>query len=305
MMKSNLYKFTYIASFIIALLLNNNCIAQELDASNYKYRFNLNTTKQSDNSRLIEASFIGVNKKDRKDKIPIYEAEISFYNVLNEEEVLIGKSKTSKEGIAQILLPKNQLYLTDEERKINLLARFDGTEGLAEQEDEISVRDIKINLSLIEIDSIKTVVVNAVTIDSLGVETPVLETDLFIAVEGMLSKMKIEEGTIEDGEFEYEFPTDIPGDVNGDITVYTLIEDSEEFGNVIQESKANWGTFDKKISEDKNTLWSEAAPIWMYIVLTILLLGVWANYLYTIVNLFKMKREGKQEKRKSEIITKE
>lgn len=299
-MKSNLFKFTYIASFIIALLFNNYSIAQDLDASNYKYRFNLNTTKQSDNSRLIEASFIGVNKKDRKDKIPIYEAEISFYNVLNEEEVLLGKSKTSKEGIAQILLPENQLYLTNDQGKINLLARFDETEGLSEQEDEISVRDIKIKLSLTEIDSIKTVVVEAITVDSLGIEKPVLETDLFIAVGSMISKMKLEEGTIEDGEFEYEFPTDIPGDVNGDITVYTLIEDSEEFGNVIQESNANWGTFDKQISEDKNTLWSDAAPIWMYVVLTILLLGVWANYLYTIVNLFKMKKEGMQHKSNAE-----
>ncbi len=293
-MKSNLFKYTYIASFIIALFFNNNTIAQELNASNYKYRFNLKTTKQGDNSRLLEVSFIGVNKKDRKDKIPIYEAEIAFYNILNEEKVLLGKSKTSKEGIAQISLPENQIYLTDDERKINLFAHFEETVGLAEQEDELSVRDINLSLVLTEIDSIKTVVVKAFTIDSLSVENPVLESDLIIAVGGMLSKMKIEEGTIEDGEFEYEFPTDIPGDANGDITVYSLIEDSDEFGNVIQEKKANWGTFDKKITEDKNTLWSEAAPIWMYIVLAILLIGVWANYLYTIVNLFKIKKEGRQ-----------
>lgn len=295
-MKSNLFKYTYIASFVITLFFNNNTVAQELDASNYKYRFSINTTKQSDNSRLLEASFIGVNKKDRKDKIPVYEAEIAFYNVLNEEKVLLGKSKTSKEGLAQLSLSKNQLYLTDNERRINLLAHFEETDGLAEEEDEISVKDINLSFDLTEIDSVRTVVVKAFMIDSLGVENPVLETDLFIAVGSMLSKMKIEEGTIEDGEFEYEFPTDIPGDANGDVTVYTLIEDSDEFGNVVQEKKANWGTFDKQISEDKNTLWSEVAPIWMYIVLTILLLGVWANYLYTIVNLFKIKKEGKQQK---------
>jgi len=295
-MKSILFKYTYITSLIIALFFNNNTVAQELDANNYKYRFNFNTTKQSDNSRLLEASFIGVNKKDRKDKIPVYGAEIAFYNVLNEEKVLLGKSKTSKEGLAQLSLSENQLYLTDSERRIILLAHFDETDGLAGQEDELNFKDINLSLDLIEIDSIRTVVVKAFMIDSLGVENPVLETDLFIAVGSMMSKMKIEEGTIEDGEFEYEFPTDIPGDTNGDVTVYTLIEDSDEFGSVIQEKKANWGTFNKQISEDKNTLWSEAAPIWMYIVLSILLLGVWANYLYTIVNLFKIKKEGKQQK---------
>ncbi len=46
--------------------------------------------------------------------------------------------------------------------------------------------------------------------------------------------------------------------------------------------------------DDSNTLWSEAAPIWMYIVLTILLVGVWANYAYTIKNLFSISKEGKE-----------
>ena len=44
----------------------------------------------------------------------------------------------------------------------------------------------------------------------------------------------------------------------------------------------------------ENTLWSKAAPIWMYVVLTILLVGVWANYVYTVIHLFKINKEGKE-----------
>ena len=293
-MKSNLFKYQFITSFIIALMFSFTSIAQENDASNFRMMFNFKTVKQNDNTRLLEVSFIARNKKDRKDKIPVVDTEIKFYNTLNEEEVLLGTSTTSQEGIAQIILPESHNYLVDENGFINLIAKFEGTDALDEEEEELSVKDLHLELNLKEIDSVKTVIVKAFTIDSLGIETPVEEADIIVSVQGMLSKMKIKEDYIEDGEFKFEFPTDLPGNENGDITVFSIIEDNDDFGNVFQKKTVNWGTFNKQVKEEGNKLWSEAAPMWMYIVLTILLLGVWANYVYTILNLFKIKKEGKE-----------
>ena len=293
-MKSNLFKYQFITSFIIALMFSFTSIAQENDASNFRMMFNFKTVKQNDNTRLLEVSFIARNKKDRKDKIPVVDTEIKFYNTLNEEEVLLGTSTTSQEGIAQLILPESHNYLVDENGYINLIAKFEGTDALDEEEEELSVKDLHLELNLKEIDSVKTVIVKAFTIDSLGIETPVEEADIIVSVQGMLSKMKIKEDYIEDGEFKFEFPTDLPGNENGDITVFSTIEDNDDFGNVFQKKTVNWGTFNKQVKEEGNKLWSEAAPMWMYIVLTILLLGVWANYVYTILNLFKIKKEGKE-----------
>jgi len=293
-MKSNLFKYPFITSFIIALMFSFTSIAQENDASNFRMMFNFKTVKQNDNTRLLEVSFIARNKKDRKDKIPVVDTEIKFYNTLNEEEVLLGTSTTSQEGIAQLILPESHNYLVDENGYINLIAKFEGTDALDEEEEELSVKDLHLELNLKEIDSVKTVIVKAFTIDSLGIETPVEEADIIVSVQGMLSKMKIKEDYIEDGEFKFEFPTDLPGNENGDITVFSTIEDNDDFGNVFQKKTVNWGTFNKQVKEEENKLWSEAAPMWMYIVLTILLLGVWANYVYTILNLFKIKKEGKE-----------
>ena len=293
-MKSNLFKYPFITSFIIALVFSFTSIAQENDASNFRMMFKFKTVKQNDNSRLLEVSFIARNKKDRKDKIPVVDTEIKFYNTLNEEEVLLGTSTTSQEGIAQLILPESHNYLVDENGYINLIAKFEGTDALEEEEEELSVKDLHLELNLKEIDSVKTVIVKAFTIDSLGIETPVEEADIIVSVQGMLSKMKIKEDYIEDGEFKFEFPTDLPGNENGDITVFSTIEDNDDFGNVFQKKTVNWGTFNKQVKEEENKLWSEAAPMWMYIVLTILLLGVWANYVYTILNLFKIKKEGKE-----------
>lgn len=293
-MKSNLLKYIQNTSFLVALLFSIHSNAQENDASNYNLSFEFKTVKQDDNSRLLEVSFTGKNKEDRKDILPIYNAEIKFFNVLNEEEVLLGSSKTSQEGIAQITLPENQNYLTDENGNINLTARFDGNEALEESSAEIIVKNIRLELNLEEIDSVKMVLVTAFTIDESGAEIPLEETDVIIFVQGMLSKMKIAEGTISEGAFEFELPTDLPGDANGNLTIFSIIEGHEEYGTVIQKKNVKWGVFEKQITEAKNTLWSSAAPVWMYVVLTILLVGVWANYIYTIINLFKIKKEGQE-----------
>ncbi|MFO7674180.1 MAG: hypothetical protein R6V74_10775 [Lutibacter sp.] len=290
-MKSNLF-YIKITSFLVALLFSINSIAQENDASNYSMSFEFKTVKQDDNSRLLEASFTGKNNEDRKDILPIYNAEIKFFNVLNGEEVLLGSSKTSQKGIAQITLPENQKYLMDETGSINLMARFEGNEALEESSAELIVKNIRLELNLEEIDSIKMVLVTAFTFDETGAEIPMEETDVIIYVQGMLSKMKIAEGTISEGAFEFEMPTNLPGDKNGNLTVFSIIEEHEEYGTVIQKKNIKWGVFENKITEAKNTLWSSAAPIWMYVVLTILLVGVWANYIYTFINLFKIKKEG-------------
>lgn len=298
-MKNTLTRYS-VFILLLGLIINTAGIAQEQDITNYRMRFNFRTIKQHDNVRILETSFIAANKKDRKDIVPVYEAEIKFFNVLNEEEVLLGKSKTSKEGIAKITLPENQQYLMDVEGNIVFKAIFEGTDELDSDEEEIIIKNLNLELSLTEKDSLKIVMVESYTLDSLGIKIPLDEADIIISVDGMLSKMNIGEGTIENGEFEFEFPEDLPGDSNGDLTVYAILEDHEIYGDVIQKKTVNWGIFNKQIKEDKYTLWSEAAPIWMYVVLTILLVGVWANYIYTIVNLLKIKREGKKLEFKTE-----
>ena len=50
-------------------------------AEDYRVSLDFVVTKQEDNSRLLVATYEGKNKKDRKDIMPVYNAEIKFYNV--------------------------------------------------------------------------------------------------------------------------------------------------------------------------------------------------------------------------------
>lgn len=292
-MKHRLFQY-FVVTFLIVILVNSNGFAQEDDLKNFRMLYKFSTTKQGDNSRLLEVSFIARHKKDRKNKVPVFEADINFYNVLNDQELKLGSSKTDKEGFARLTLPKNQSYLTDEEGYINLKAVFDGSEALDSEENEIAVKDVFLELDLKEVDSVKTVFLNAFTLDSLQTKVPVEEAEIVFSVGGMISKMPIEEGTLEEGEYEFNFPENIQGDKDGNVDVIAFIEDHDEFGNVAQQKNANWGMFKQKTEIDNNKLWTDIAPIWMYVVLTILLIGVWANYIYSIFNLFKIKKEGKE-----------
>lgn len=292
-MITNLFKFSIIA-ILIGLFTNSNCIAQDNEAKNFKMLYKFYTTKQADNSRLLEVSFIAKHKKDRKNKVPVYEAEINFYNTSEEEDILLGTVKTDKEGFARLTLPENQIYITDVDGYINIKAEFNKTDAIKSYKKSIAVKDLILELNLEELDSIKTATLKAYTLDSLKTEIPITETEVVFSVGGMINNMPIENGTIEDGTYEFEFPTDIPGDVNNNLDILVTIEDHDDFGTVIQQKNVNWGNFKEQIKDDSNTLWSEAAPIWMYVILTILLLGVWIKYIYVIINLFSIRKDGKE-----------
>lgn len=291
-MRTKIIEYVVI-TLTIVLLFNISSFAQEIDLNNYKVRFSLNTIKQPDNSRVLEVSFIATNKKDRKDRVPVFDADINFYNVSADEDLLLGTIKTDEEGTAKLTLTGNQTYVTDDDGYINLKAVFEGTDGLDYEDAELAIKDVFLELNLEEIDSVKTVVLNAYTLDSLKTKIPLEETDVKFAVGGFLSNLPMQEGTVESGEFQFQFPENISGDKNGNVEVIASILDNDEFGNVIQKKNIAWG-INKQITVEKNKLWSKAAPIWMYIVLSILLLGVWANYAFTIKNLFKINKEGKE-----------
>ncbi|WP_338357855.1 hypothetical protein [Yeosuana marina] len=295
-MRTKIYTLIFVA---LAFLINTKSFAQEVNLKDYRVRFGLSTTKQADNSRKLEVSYIASNKKDRKDRVPIYGADINFYNVTEDENILLGTAKTDKEGTAQLIVPAKQAYTANAEGYINLKAVFDGTDALDSEEDELAIKDVFLELNLKEIDSVKTVILNAYTLDSLQTKIPIDETEIVFSIGGMISNMPIKREFVSDGAFKFEFPEHISGDKNGNVDVFASIIDNDNYGNVIQKKNIDWG-INKQITHETNKLWSEAAPIWMYVVLSILLIGVWANYAYSIKNLFDIKKEGKELELKSQ-----
>ena len=289
------FNISVISLIVLLISFPLDGFSQDFDLKAYRIRFNLETTKLGDSGRILKASFIGQNKKDRKDRLPVHQAEIVFLNVLEDQEKELGRALTDETGTATLHLPQGQQYLLDEEGYSEFIARFEGAGKLKKKEDDLRVRDLILEIEAEEIDSVKTVVVNAFTLDSTNQKVPQDDVDLKISVRGMLSDFTIEEGSTEDGTFEIEFPNDIPGDINGEFMLIAYVDDSDDFGSVEYTVRSDWGVFDDIPQVKKNELWTEVAPLWMYVILTIMLVGVWAFYLYSIVKIRKIWQLGAKD----------
>lgn len=274
--------------------------AQKFDPEKYKTFYNFKTVKQPDFTRTFEVSFSFQNLENKQDEMPVYKANIQFFNILGENEVEIGKAVTDKTGHAKLTLNKDQKYLKDNDGFIKVVARFEGSELVESQEEEVLFKDVFFELDATEVDSVKTVSLRAYTLNDLGEEVDVDSTNVVFMVGGMLSKLSIHDGMIEQGLYEFEYDSNLPGDQKGNLTIYAVLEDDENFLNVIQSKNVKFGTPIAVTKVTKNQLWSAAAPIWMYIVLGILLIGVWVNFGYTIKNLIQIKKESQLVEEKSE-----
>ena len=175
-MNPKINKIRFIISIIVLLLFSiNNVDAQEFNVENYRMLYNFKTVKQNDNTRLLEVSFNARNNEDSRDIMPLYGAEIKFYSTLDDNELLLGSAKTTKEGVAQLILPENQKYLIDKESNITISARFEGSDKLNAESEEITLKNLHLELDLTEIEGVKTAIAKAYTINNLGIKTPVEE----------------------------------------------------------------------------------------------------------------------------------
>jgi hypothetical protein len=81
--------------------------------------------------------------------------------------------------------------------------------------------------------------------------------------------------TDEEGKAIVKFPIDLPGDTIGKITIIAKIEEHANYGNVEAMASANWGLPNTNLLfSDHRALWTQIAPTWMIITLTVLLTGV-------------------------------
>lgn len=292
-MKNHLRNTTLLLIVVLILTSFWDLSAQEVDLKKYRVRFTFETEKTVDQSRILRIKYLAQNKKDRKERLPISQAVISYVNIGQDTTVVLGEAATNNEGIAELHLPKGTNYLYNEDGLIELQARFAGTKAMKRQKKSLEIKDLDISIELKEIDSVNTVILKAFELDSSGQKLPVDKLDLICSVKGLMGNMPIEKGTLKKGGYEFEMPDNIRGDQNGEFELIVKIEEHDDYGTVSQQAHSNWGIFDDIQKPERFKLWTQAAPIWMYVVLSFLLIGAWANFIYTMLKLRKISKLGK------------
>jgi hypothetical protein len=160
---------------------------------------------------------------------------------------------------------------------------------------ENTLKKVILNMTLTEVDSIKTVTVTAHTFDN-DKEIPVSGETVSVFVPRMFSNFTIGELTLDDaGSASLEFPSDLPGGKDGNLTIVAAFIDNPTYGNVEKRETIRWGIPTDYLPTSHRALWTQRAPGWMIYTLSILLAGVWGHYFFAIISLIRIRIDAKKK----------
>ena len=231
--------------------------------------------------------------KGERGRKKIAAAEIEFYNVSDTSDIFLGKVTTDTDGVAILEISKDQTVLSNSDREFGYSALFRGNDIYNDVSKSITLKEVNMDVSFIEIDSVKNIVVTVFELDAGGEEIPV-EEDVIFYVPRQFSMLNIGEAELLEGNGMIEFPVTLPGDSIGNLKIIARIEESREYGTVEVMGFKNWGKpRPPVIVEARRGLGDTDAPLWMVYTLIILLSAVWFHYMYLVYVLIVIKRKGK------------
>ncbi|KPK84955.1 MAG: hypothetical protein AMS27_08580 [Bacteroides sp. SM23_62_1] len=247
--------------------------------------------KTTDDQRMLKIALVRY-----EDRMPVAlpDCEINFY-AGEDSLIYLGKAMTDREGQVLFHIKEYPGYVQDPEGNIRYSAYFEGNDTLLPAESELYIRDANLTMTLEIMDSVKTIHVSAyysVNGDTL----PAADEDIYFYVKRMFSDLPVgEEFLDENGEALIEFPVDIPGDAEGNLEIIARFDEHYLFGTVEKRENINWGIpTHHETPESYRALWTQIAPVWMIITLTIMLAGVWSHYLFVIIQLVRIRRMAKK-----------
>ena len=223
-----------------------------------------------------------------------------LFQVGDDPLVNLGELITDADGKAELIMNEDTSWPGYEDGEIRFYSSFEGKDNILSTDAEVYVSPVTLEMDLTMVDSVGYVSLKAYTVAE-GENLPVVDEDIYVYVKRMFSDMPIGEDFLdENGEYKVEIPNDIPGNAEGDIEVIARFNDHYMFGTVEKREVVRWGIPTKhKLPGGQRTLWTQIAPLWMVITLSILLLGVWGHYTFVVIQLIRIKKESRKKKMKS------
>lgn len=275
----------------LVVLILTTFFCAPLLAQNIASALEMKELKTSDDSRVFNLKLTGESEEGN---VPVYQAKIDLFSVAEGKSELIATVTTDREGKASFTLKSTMNLLKDKEGVSEVKSIFKGTGKLTGSEATVKFKELNLKMVLVEKDSVNTIVLKASSVGPKGELIPLKETNFNLYIQGLYSRLKVGECFVDGGEGSFVFPDNIPGDENGNLKIYARLEENEAFGDVEKIESAKWGNHRSGFIEPQRSLWTSGAPIWMITTLIILLAGVWSHYMYAIVQLIKIRKEGKK-----------
>ena len=241
---------------------------------------------------LNKEQFLNIKASARINKktIEVSDAELDIFQVVDDEEIEIGKTVTSANGTIKFIIKNFQSLQADSSGVYNLLVSFSGNEVYKKASRKISFRNAEIKAELITRDSINYI--TAKLIDT-KTDSSVANAPLTVQVQRLFKPWKIGEDfyeTDENGEIEVAVEDGIPG-IDGNLILEVLLNESDDYGTVKQTINAPIGkVIVSESTFNQRTMWSPRGktPIFLLFLTFSFIIIVWGIFVYLVRNLFKI-----------------
>jgi hypothetical protein len=289
-------KNKYISKILILIvscffLVVNLSAQDEEEEINYKSVVKLSYLKNTDGQKILTAKISA--RVDRKWRI-IENAELKFF-AGTDSLIELGTVNSDATGTAVLKIDDSIQLPVDTSGACTYSVEYEGTENSRAKSSDLTVVDIQMEMSLEEIDSVKTITVKAYKVGSDGEHIPIVDENVMIYVKRLYSDLKIGEVYLEEEAEEGSLAfRDIPGDSIGNIELIARFDDHEDYGYVEKRQIIAWGTpVSYKIKDTPHEIWTNVAPTWMTITVVIFVLGVWYHLMLVFIRMWKIKKQGK------------
>jgi 5-hydroxyisourate hydrolase-like protein (transthyretin family) len=217
--------------------------------------------------------------------------KVVFFQVVGEEEKMLGTGITDRNGRAQLTVPTNKLELAGA-GELSFKARYAGHKQMEAAEEELTIRRAQLLVTPVKQDSSYQVQIKLLDLSTSDVQ-PIKEATIGLYVERSFMPLKIGEGTTdESGELTLEVAAGLPGDEKGMLSLFARVEENEALGGVETKLSQPWGLpASEARKKQPSTLWTATPPLWMLVTFIVLLTVVWGHYLVIIVQLIRLRKE--------------
>jgi hypothetical protein len=249
--------------------------------------------KSSDGTKRISLS-LSASIDDKR--VNIVNAQLQITAVNESEKTLIGTVVTDQKGKAFLDIKSGTFIPEDKEGNYTFDIRFAGNQTFNIASKTLQVKDVNMELSFSEKDSIKNVMVKVYAVSGKGTKAAVQDVPVEFYIQRLFCLYRFGgEKTDSSGLCTVEFPKNMPGDTKGKVIVIAKILENDIYGTV--ETVRNFTGGKPLIIEPKTKrgLGDTDAPLWMVYTLLILLSGVWLHVIYVLGLVIRINIMGKKQ----------
>lgn len=239
---------------------------------------------------------VRVRKRVERRYEPIAGIPVTIYFNEESEAAKAGTVTTNTKGTGKLSLPESMKSAWDSLQEFELFASVSASDSMEEASESIAIKRGRVRLvtkGSAGADRSVEVIVEEKSVDGWR---PVQGAEVKVFVQRYFGRLTVGDDfytSDETGLVEVAYDEDLAGDKERMITLGGMVEDSDDYGNLMGYASVKWGI---PLQDDDSfmgrSLWAtrDKTPWWLLIFPNLIILGVWGVIAFLIGQIVKLKK---------------